>query len=71
MGRDTAFGKLPHYREVLIATAVRAVRDSLPDAPGFPSVAERRAWIAAAVDAAGWRAVAVAAGAIPDHPVSR
>jgi hypothetical protein len=69
MGRNSAIDWLPHYREVLVATAVRAVRDSLPAVQAF--AAERRAWLAGAADQGGWRAVAIAAGAVPDHPVNR
>jgi hypothetical protein len=69
MGRNSAIDWLPHYREVLVATAVRAVRDSLPAVQAF--AAERRAWLTVAAEEGGWRAVAVAAGAIPDHAVSR
>jgi hypothetical protein len=71
MGRDTAIHRIPHYREVLVATAVRALRDSFPAMPGFNAAVERRAWLAASADEGGWRAVAVAAGAVPDHAVLR
>ena len=64
MGRNAAIDWLPHYREVLMATAVRALRDRLPAANGFAGAAERRAWLAAARDAGGWRAVAIAASAV-------
>jgi hypothetical protein len=70
MGRNSAIDWLPHYREVLVATAVRAVRDSLPAVQAFAS-SERRAWLAVAADQGGWRAVAIAAGAVPDHPATR
>ena len=69
MGRNSAIDWLSHYREVLAATAVRAVRDSLPAVQSF--AAERRAWLADAADQGGWRAVAVAAGAIPDRALTR
>jgi hypothetical protein len=69
MGRDSAIDWLPHYREVLVATAVRAVRDSLPAVQAF--AAERRAWLAVAAEKGGWRSVAVAAGAVPDHAIVR
>jgi hypothetical protein len=68
MGRNSAIDWLPRYREVLVATAVRAVRDSLPAVQAF---AERRAWLAVAADQGGWRAVAIAAGAIPEQAVTR
>jgi len=69
MGRHTALAGLPHYRQVLVATAVRALRGGFPVLPGFESRAERRSWLAAAVDAVDWRAAAVAAGAVADHAV--
>ena len=67
MGRNAAIARIPHYREVLVATAVRALRDRLPAVPGFET--GRRAWLA--VEAGGWRAVAVAAGAVAYHTVPR
>ena len=71
MGRNSSQHGIPHYREVLVANAVRAQRGSRPAVPVFGSTAERRAWLAAAAEVDGWRAVAVAAGAIPDHAVLR
>jgi hypothetical protein len=69
MGRNSAIDGLPHYREVLVATAVRAVRDSFPAVQAF--AAERRAWLAQSVQQAGWRAAAIAAGAVSDHSTTR
>jgi hypothetical protein len=69
MGRNSAIDGLPHYREVLVATAVRAVRGSFPAMQAF--AAERRAWLAQTTEQAGWRAAAVAAGAVPDHAITR
>ena len=69
MGRNSAIGWLPHYREVLVAKAVRTVRESLPAAQAF--AAPRRSWLADSAEQAGWRAAAVAAGAVPDHAISR
>jgi hypothetical protein len=70
MGRNAAIDMLPRYREVLVATAVRAIHDCSPAAPGFLNALERRAWLAAASDG-GWRAVAIAAGAVPVEAVIR
>ena len=67
MGRNAAIDWLPHYREVLVATAVRALRERLPAVPGFET--GRRAWLA--VEAGGWRAVAIAAGAVAYQSVPR
>jgi hypothetical protein len=67
MGRNSAIDWLPHYREVLVATAVRAVRDSLPAVKAF--AAERRAWLTESAE--GWRAVAIAAGAVSDQAATR
>jgi len=66
MGRNAAIDWLPHYREVLVATAVRALRDRLPAANGFAPAAGRRAWLTASRDEGGWRAVAIAAGAVSE-----
>lgn len=63
MGRNSAVDWLPHYREVLVAMAVRTVRDSLP---AVHALAQRRAWLAQSAEKAGWRAFAIAAGAIPE-----
>jgi hypothetical protein len=65
MGRDTTIDWLPHYREVLVTNAVRAVRDSMPAVQVF--AARRRAWLAASAVEGDWRAVAIAAGAVPEH----
>jgi hypothetical protein len=48
---------------------VRAVRDSFPAVQAF--AAERRAWLAQSAGQSGWRAVAVAAGAIADQATTR
>lgn len=69
MGRNSTVDSLPHYREVLVTNAVRAVRDSFPAAQAF--AAERRAWLRESAGQAGWRAVAVAAGAIADQSATR
>ncbi len=61
MGRNFAVDRLPHYREVLVANAVRAVRDSLPAVEAFS--AQRRTWLVDPAVRADWPAVAVAAGA--------
>jgi hypothetical protein len=71
MGRNTDMNGIPNYRDVLIANAVRALRDSLPARPAFASRAGRRAWLAAAEAAGSWRAAAVAAGAVPDTAILR
>ena len=71
MGRNAAIDWLPHYREVLVATAVRALGDRLSAVNGFAPAAERRAWLAASRDARGWRAVAIAAGAVSEPTLVR
>jgi hypothetical protein len=71
MGRNTASNGIPNYRAVLVANAVRTLRDSFPHRPNFTASAERRAWLAAPAVEGGWRAVAIAAGAVPDHAISR
>jgi hypothetical protein len=69
MGRNLTADWLPHYREVLVANAVRAVRDSLPAVEAF--AAERRAWLVQPVARADWRAVAIAAGAVSTSVATR
>lgn len=71
MGRNSDMNGIPNYRDVLIANAVRALRDSLPARPAFPAHAARRTWLAGAEDERNWRAAAVAAAAIPDHAAHR
>ena len=71
MGRNTAMNGIPNYREVLIANAVRALSDSASPRPAFASAAARRAWLAASEAEDGWRSVAIAAGAVPDHAILR
>jgi hypothetical protein len=69
MGRNFAADSLPRYRQVLVANAVRAVRDSFPIVQAL--TVERRAWLAQSAEQAGWRAVAIAAGAIAQQAVTR
>ena len=69
MGRNFAVDWLPHYREVLVANAVRAVRDSLPAVEAF--AAERRAWLAQSAERGDWPAVAIAAGAVSAQAATR
>jgi hypothetical protein len=69
MGRNFAVDWLPHYREVLVENAVRAVRDSLPAVEAFS--AQRRAWLVQPAERADWHAVAVAAGAVSIQAVTR
>ena len=69
MGRNAAIDWLPHYRAVLVATAVRALGDRLSAVNGFAP--ERRAWLAASRDERGWRAVAIAAGAVSEPTLVR
>jgi len=71
MGRNSDMNGIPNYRDVLVANAVRALRDRLPARPAFPVHAARRTWLAGAGDEGSWRAVAIAAGAVPDHAVLR
>jgi hypothetical protein len=69
VGRNAAIDWLPHYREVLVANAIQSLRDNLPAAHRF--AADRRAWLAASASEGGWRAVAIAAGAVPVHALTR
>jgi hypothetical protein len=70
MGRNTAIDTLPHYREVLVATAVRAIHESRPAVQAFLDGGERSAW-QASTSKGGWRAFAVAAGAVPVEAILR
>jgi hypothetical protein len=69
MGRKFAVDWLPHYREVLVANAVHAVRDSFPTV--LSSSAERRAWLGQPSERGDWHAVAVAAGAAAGPTATR
>ena len=69
MGRNFAVDWLPRYREVLVANAVRAVRDSLPAVDAF--AAERRAWLVQPAERGEWPAVAIAAGAVSAQTATR
>jgi len=64
MHRSESIDWLLNYRAVLVANAVRAVRE-MPFAmtARYPA-AKRRSWLNASADAGAWRAVAVAAGAV-------
>jgi len=68
MGRNITIDGLPHYREVLVANAIQALHNSLPAVHRF--AANRRAWLATTAEG-GWRKVAIAAGAVPDHAITR
>jgi len=64
MHRSESIDWLLNYRAVLVANAVRAVRETpLAMTAPYPA-AKRRGWLNAAVDTGAWRAVAVAAGAV-------
>lgn len=61
MGRKCAVDWLLHYREVLVANAVQAVRDSLPTGEAF--AVERRTWLGRPSERAAWHSAAISAGA--------
>jgi len=69
MGKNFVVGSLPHYREVLVANAVQSVRGAFPTIQAF--TAERREWLVLSAGQDGWRAVAIAAGAIADQATTR
>jgi hypothetical protein len=60
MGRKFAIDWLPHYREVLVANAVQAVRGKLPTFEAF--AVERRTWLGLPSERAAWHSVAISAG---------
>ena len=61
MGMNFAVDWLLHYREVLVANAVQAVRDSLPAAAEALAV-ERRTWLGRPYERAAWHSAAISAG---------
>ena len=64
MHRSESIDWLLNYRSVLVANAVRAVRE-MPFAMTAPyPAAKKRNWLNVSFDAGAWRAVAVAAGTI-------
>ena len=69
MGRNFAADWLPHYREVLVANAVRAVRDSLPAVEAF--AAQRRPWLVQPAERSDWPVAAIAAGAVSTQAATR
>ena len=66
MGRNFAVDWLPHYREVLVANAVR---DSLPAVEAF--AAQRRPWLVQPAERSDWPAAAIAAGAVSTQAATR
>lgn len=69
MGRKFAVDWMPRYREVLVANAVRAIRDSLPTVEAF--AAKRRARHVDPAARGDWHAVAIAAAAICGSSATR
>jgi hypothetical protein len=64
MHRSESIDWLLHYRAVLVANAIHAVREA-PFAAKMPyPTAKSRNWQKVPVDNGAWRAVAVAAGAV-------
>jgi hypothetical protein len=66
MHRPDSIDWLLNYRAVLVANAVRAVRETpfaMAVTVTYPA-ANRRGWQKVPADAGAWRAVAVAAGAV-------
>ena len=63
MHRSEPSDWLLHYRAVLVANAIRAVRET-PFAMNAYPTARARNWQNVPVDSGAWRAVAVAAGAV-------
>ncbi len=66
MHRSESIDWLLNYRAVLVANAVRAVRETpfaMAVTVTYPA-AKRRSWQKVPADAGAWRAVAVAAGAV-------
>jgi hypothetical protein len=68
MGRNSAIDWVSHYREVLVATAVRAVRERFSAIQAYAYAVDNRAWLAHSQEQTGWRAAAIAA-AVPDRRV--
>jgi hypothetical protein len=67
MHRSDSIDWLLNYRAVLVANAVRAVRETpfaMAMTVTYPAAAKRRSWQEVPADAGAWRAVAVAAGTV-------
>ncbi|MGH8131412.1 MAG: hypothetical protein ACRES3_11215 [Steroidobacteraceae bacterium] len=65
MVRSEPFDWRLHYQAVLVATAILAIRNAPVRTTTHHRSANGRAWQGAPFDARGWRAVAIAAGAVP------
>ncbi len=65
MFRSESIDWRPHYQAVLVATAILAVRNAPPGTKANYPAANGRGWQGTLIDAGGWRAVAIAAGAVP------
>jgi hypothetical protein len=63
MGSSEKIDRLPRYRTVLVTTALLATRDAPPARETRPRVGAK-GWTGLELDHSGWRAVAVAAGAV-------
>ena len=67
MGQNAKTDWVLRYRAVLVATAMLAMRDApLEQQPQYPSM-NGRAWDGMTHGGRGWRAVAVAAGAVHEE----
>jgi hypothetical protein len=64
MGRFEPFNWLPRYRAVLVATAIQAVRAAPLAIKERGRASNCRARAGAPAGTAGWRSVAIAAGAV-------
>lgn len=66
MGHSEKTDRFPRYRAVLVATALIATREAPPALSALSPASHDDAWAGMTYDdGRGWRAVAVAAGAVP------
>lgn len=65
MHRSGKVDSLRHYQAVLVNTAIRAVRETPAVIKARDPVVNGRSWHGGLFDVGGWRAAAIAAGAVP------
>ncbi|MGH8198270.1 MAG: hypothetical protein ACRETI_08865 [Steroidobacteraceae bacterium] len=65
MDRSEQANWLLHYQAVLVSTAVLALRDTSPARKTRDPVTNGHTWHGGLFDVGGWRAAAIAAGAVP------
>lgn len=64
MHRSGQVDSLLHYQAVLVSTAIRAVRETPPIVKVRDPAVNGRSWHGGLINVRGWRAAAIAAGAV-------